>query len=40
MVTAAEQASLDVQFDRANKIYQPSETVTGTIALKNSDKQI
>jgi hypothetical protein len=37
MVTAASTATLDVQFDRANKIYQPSETVGGTISLKNFD---
>ena len=32
--------ALELQFDRANKIYQPQETVQGTISLKNSDKQI
>lgn len=31
---------MDIQFDRANKMYQPNEQVTGTIALKNSDKQV
>lgn len=42
MVTAAGPAgpALDVQFDRANKIYQPGETVSGTIALTNSEKQM
>ncbi len=37
---AAAQPTLDVQFDRANQIYQPQETVTGSISLKNSEKQI
>mmetsp|Transcript_11486 Transcript_11486/g.14452 ORF Transcript_11486/g.14452 Transcript_11486/m.14452 type:complete len:101 (-) Transcript_11486:671-973(-) len=42
MVSAAASnvPTLDIQFDRANKIYQPNEMVSGTIALKNSDKQI
>ena len=29
-----------MQFDRANKIYSPNETVTGTITLKNSEQQM
>ena len=43
MVTAnqaAAQPALEVQFERANKIYQPGEQVTGTISLKNSEAQI
>ena len=35
---ASNQPLLDVQFERANKIYQPGETVTGTIAVQNIDK--
>ena len=34
------QPSLDIQFDRANKIYQPNEMVTGTIVLQDSDTQV
>ena len=34
MVSAANQMTLDIQFDRANKLYQPMENVTGTIELK------
>ena len=37
---ATPQPCLDVQVDRANKIYQPGETVSGTISLKNSDRQL
>ena len=37
---APAQPTLDVQVERANKIYQPQEIVTGTIALKNSEKPI
>ena len=34
MVSAANQMILDVQFDRANKLYMPGENVTGTVELK------
>lgn len=42
MVTAAAAnlPTLDIQFDRANKIYQPSEQVAGTISLKNFEQQM
>lgn len=38
--SSAAAPSLDVQFNRANKIYQPSEAVVGTIALKNLDQNV
>ncbi len=34
MVATAGAMTIDVQFDKANKMYQPGETVSGTIELK------
>ena len=38
MVTTNTRAELEIQFDKAGKLYKPHETITGTISLINADK--
>ena len=33
-------AELDIQFDKASKLYKPGEAITGTISLVKADKFI